>query len=130
MAQCGQENYVHSFGTTGTDHWTAGFQHFWHKGRERNLAGDYGDYCLELKRRPGRAGSPTCPSSEAQTPLNYAFHLDATRYARFLRSFSEGFGVKRRGGKDRRDVRWRPPLRPHQRPAIGRWLTPGGRPVH
>ncbi|HEY1151472.1 MAG TPA: tryptophan 7-halogenase, partial [Pseudoduganella sp.] len=26
------ENYIHSFGTTGTDHWTAGFQHFWLKG--------------------------------------------------------------------------------------------------
>jgi tryptophan halogenase len=26
------EDYIHSFGTTGTDHWTAGFQHFWHKG--------------------------------------------------------------------------------------------------
>ena len=22
------ENYIHSFGTTGTDHWSAGFQHF------------------------------------------------------------------------------------------------------
>ena len=41
------EDYIHSFGTTGTDHWTAGFQHFWLKGRERGLAGDYGDYCLE-----------------------------------------------------------------------------------
>ena len=41
-----QENYVHSFGITGTDHWTAGFQHFWLKGRERGLATDYCDYCL------------------------------------------------------------------------------------
>src|SRR5262245_57653363 len=35
------ENYSHSFGTTGVDHWTAGFQHFWLKGRARKLAGDY-----------------------------------------------------------------------------------------
>ena len=28
-------DYIHSFGLTGTDHWTAGFQHFWLKGRER-----------------------------------------------------------------------------------------------
>src|SRR6476469_1901747 len=26
------EDYIHSFGLTGTDHWTAGFQHFWMKG--------------------------------------------------------------------------------------------------
>src|ERR1700740_797703 len=32
------EHYFHSFGHTGTDHWTAGFQHFWHKGVERRLA--------------------------------------------------------------------------------------------
>jgi tryptophan halogenase len=39
----GGENYVHSFGLTGKDHWTAGFQHFWLKGRDRKLATDYGD---------------------------------------------------------------------------------------
>ncbi len=41
--------------STGKDHWTAGFQHFWLKGRERKLAGDYGDYCLELQGRRWRA---------------------------------------------------------------------------
>ena len=40
--------YFHSFGTTGKDHWTAGFQHFWLKDRERGSTFDYGDYCLEL----------------------------------------------------------------------------------
>jgi tryptophan halogenase len=83
-------DYIHSFGTTGTDHWTAGFQHFWMKGRERGLARDYGDYCLELKASQ--------ESKFAHLPndgLNYAYHLDAGRYARFLRRFSEHFGVER-----------------------------------
>lgn len=84
------EDYIHSFGMTGTDHWTAGFQHFWHKGRERGLAGDYGDYCLELAAaRDNRFGH--LPNEG----LNYAYHLDATRYARYLRRFSEHFGVER-----------------------------------
>src|SRR5687768_10509828 len=43
------QHYIHSFGLTGKDHWTAGFQHFWLKGRQRKLARDYGDYCLELR---------------------------------------------------------------------------------
>jgi tryptophan halogenase len=88
------EDYIHSFGLTGTDHWTAGFQHFWMKGRQRNLAGDYGDYCLELKAaQAGRfAHLP-------RTGMNYAFHLDATLYAKYLRKFSEGFGVQRVEGK-------------------------------
>lgn len=88
------EDYIHSFGMTGTDHWSAGFQHFWHKGRERNLAGDYGDYCLELK-----AAQANRFAHLPRTGMNYAFHLDATLYAKFLRKFSEGFGVKRIEGK-------------------------------
>jgi tryptophan halogenase len=84
------KDYIHSFGTTGTDHWTAGFQHFWMKGRERGLASDYGDYCLELKA--------STEGKFAHLPndgLNYAYHLDAGRYARFLRRYSEHFGVER-----------------------------------
>ena len=84
------EDYIHSFGLTGTDHWTAGFQHFWHKGVERGLAGDYGDYCLELAAsRENRFGH--LPNGG----INYAYHLDASRYARYLRRFSEHFGVER-----------------------------------
>ncbi|MET0319103.1 MAG: tryptophan halogenase family protein [Duganella sp.] len=88
------EDYIHSFGTTGTDHWTAGFQHFWHKGRERGLAGDYGDYCLELKAAQERRFAHLPDGG-----MNYAYHLDATRYARYLRRFSEHFGIERIEGK-------------------------------
>ena len=88
------EDYIHSFGMTGTDHWTAGFQHFWHKGRERGLAGDYGDYCLEL-----RAALENRFAHLPRAGMNYAYHLDATAYARYLRTFSERFGVQRIEGK-------------------------------
>ncbi|MDL2355099.1 MAG: tryptophan 7-halogenase [Pseudomonadota bacterium] len=84
------QDYIHSFGTTGIDHWTAGFQHFWHKGRERKLAGDYGDYCLELK-----AGLANRFAHLPNNGMNYAYHLDASRYAKFLRKFAEGYGVER-----------------------------------
>src|SRR5262245_10429939 len=86
--------YIHSFGMTGKDHWSAGFQHFWRKGRERGLAGDYGDYCLELKA--------ALANRFAHLPrggMNYAFHIDAGLYAKFLRKFSEGYGVQRIEGK-------------------------------
>ncbi|HEX5688224.1 MAG TPA: tryptophan halogenase family protein [Ideonella sp.] len=88
------ENYIHSFGLTGKDHWTAGFQHFWLKGRQRQLAGDYGDYCLEL-----RAAQENRFAHLPRNGLNYAFHMDATRYAAYLRKFSEGYGVQRIEGK-------------------------------
>jgi len=88
------EHYLHSFGLSGKDHWTAGFQHFWLKGAQRGLAADYGDYCLEhLAAREGRfAHLP-------RAGMNYAFHLDAGRYARFLRGFSEPYGVRRLEGR-------------------------------
>jgi tryptophan halogenase len=60
------------------------------KGRKEGVAGDYGDYCLELKA--------SLESKFAHLPndgLNYAYHLDAGRYARFLRRFSEHFGIQR-----------------------------------
>ena len=88
------EDYFHGFGLTGKDHWTAGFQHFWLKGRQRQLAADYGAYALEVQAaQQGRF---------AHLPddgLHYAYHLDATLYARFLRSFSEALGVQRIEGK-------------------------------
>jgi len=88
------EDYIHSFGLTGKDHWTAGFQHFWLKGRERGLAGEYGDYCLELK-----AAQQDRFAHLPRGGMNYAFHMDAGLYAKFLRKFSEGFGVQRIEGK-------------------------------
>lgn len=88
------ENYIHSFGETGRDHWTAGFQHFWLKSRARGNGYDYGDFCLELK-----AAQQGKFAHLPKGGLNYAFHLDASLYARYLRTFSEEFGIKRVEGK-------------------------------
>jgi tryptophan halogenase len=88
------DRYFHSFGTTGKDHWSAGFQHFWLNGRERGHDRPYADYCLELvAAREGKF---------AHLPgdgLNYSYQLDSTLYARFLRRLAEGEGVVRREGK-------------------------------
>jgi tryptophan halogenase len=88
------ENYFHSFGLTGTDHWTAGFQHFWLKGRDRKLARDYGAYCLEL-----RAAAENRFAHLPRAGLNYAFHLDASLYAKFLRRIATQHGVDRVEGR-------------------------------
>ncbi|WDS34908.1 tryptophan halogenase family protein [Pseudoxanthomonas sp.] len=89
-----QHRYIHSFGATGKDHWSAGFQHFWLKGRERGLAGSYDDYCIELKA--------ALADRFAHVPghhMNYAYHLDASYYARFLRALSEAHGCRRVEGR-------------------------------
>ncbi len=91
-------SYFHAFGLTGKDHWTAGFQHFWLQARQRGLAADYGAFCLETQAAlQERFGHTTEGGPDGA--LHYAYHLDATRYARSLRAFSEALGVQRLEGK-------------------------------
>jgi tryptophan halogenase len=88
------EDYIHSFGVTGRDHWAAGFQHFWLRDRDRGSTVPFGEYCLELK-----AAEANKFAHLPKQGLNYAFHIDASLYAGFLRRFSEGFGARRLEGK-------------------------------
>ncbi len=88
------EDYFHSFGKTGKPHWMAGFQHFWLEGRARGLASAYGDYCLEL-----RAAMDNRFAHLPNAGINYAYHLDASLYAVFLRRIAEGQGAQRIEGK-------------------------------
>ena len=87
-------SYFHSFGTTGKDHWSAGFQHFWMHGRTRGHAQPYDDYCLELiaARENRFAHLP-------DDGVNYAYQLDSALYARFLRSMAEADGATRVEGR-------------------------------
>jgi tryptophan 7-halogenase len=87
-------SYFHSFGLTGTDHWSAGFQHFWLYGREKGHGQPYDDYCLELKAAmQGRFAH--LPDDR----MNYAYQLDSGLYAKFLRAMAEADGVTRIEGK-------------------------------
>ena len=88
------QDYIHSFGFTGKDCWAAGFQHFWLKGKRLGLAKDFGDYCGELvsARQNKFAITP-------KHGLNYAYHIDASRYAKYLRKLAEKHGAKRIEGK-------------------------------
>ncbi len=89
-----QHRYIHSFGITGKDHWTAGFQHFWRRGKEIGVAGEFGDYCLELI-----AAEEGKFAHLPDLGLNYAYHLDSSAYARFLRKMAEAHGTIRREGR-------------------------------
>lgn len=88
------EDYLHAFGVTGKDCWAAGFQHFWTKGRQKGIASEFGDYCLE-KVTASAEKFAHLPNNG----LNYAYHIDATRYGQYLRKISEKHGTKRVEGK-------------------------------
>jgi len=87
-------DYIHSFGVTGQGCWAAGFQHFWLKAKALGFAGDYGQYAPELMAaKANRFGLLQ------ENALSYAYHIDATSYARYLRQIAEQDGVTRVEGK-------------------------------
>ncbi len=88
------EDYIHSFGFTGKDCWAAGFQHFWLKGKRLGIAKEFGEYCGELV-----AAKQDKFAIVPKNMLNYAYHIDAGLYAKFLRKLAEKHGAKRVEGK-------------------------------
>jgi tryptophan halogenase len=88
------DRYIHSFGQIGKSTWMGDFQHLWLQAKAAGFAGDIGDYCFELQ-----AAEAGVFATSDKAVINYAYHLDASAYARFLRRFSEKLGVKRVEGK-------------------------------
>ncbi|WP_421731422.1 tryptophan halogenase family protein [Brevundimonas sp.] len=88
------DRYIHSFGDVGKSTWMGDFQHFWLEARRRGLAGELGDYCFEHQAALDDRFA-TGPNGK----LNYAYHLDAGRYAHFLRARAEAGGLKRVEGR-------------------------------
>lgn len=88
------DRYVHSFGDIGRSTWMGEFHQFWLEARERGVAADLGAYCLEWQAAEhGRF------STGGETRLNYAYHFDAGRYARYLRARCEAAGLTRVEGR-------------------------------
>ena len=78
------QDYIHSFGYLGPDCWACGFQHFWLKGKQRDLVSQIGDYVPEhLGAREGKF------AVLQNQDLNHAYHMDAGLYAKFLRKLAE-----------------------------------------
>ena len=94
------DRYIHSFGDVGQSTWMSDFHHFWLEAQARGVAEPFGSYCYEHEAaaadRFAIGGTPA---------LNYAYHFDAGRYARFLRGKAEANGLRRLEGKIDRVVR-------------------------
>jgi tryptophan 7-halogenase len=89
------DSYIHSFGVIGQGSWMAEFHEYWLELRAQGLGGSLEDYCLEWKA----AKQGKFAIQAGKTNLNYAYHLNATAYAQYLRGKSEGLGAKRVEGK-------------------------------
>jgi tryptophan 7-halogenase len=88
------DRYIHPFGEAGRSTWSCPFHHFWLHGQARGIRPELGEYCLEHQAAE-HGKFITGPNAQ----INYAYHLDASVYAKFLRGYSEKFGVRRIEGK-------------------------------
>ncbi len=90
------ESYIHPFGKYGVDLDGIGFHHFWLRNLKLGGSSDFGRFNLEtLAAREGRF-SILPPSDVIDIPnINYAYHFDASLFAKYLRKYSEDLGVKR-----------------------------------
>lgn len=88
------DHYLHPFGSTGQGNYIAEFQHLWLYGKDKGIDAPYDEYSLEIQA--AKAGKFAISKKGS---IQYAYHLDATRYAKFLRGFSEKYGAKRIEGK-------------------------------
>jgi tryptophan halogenase len=89
------DKYIHSFGVIGQGSWMAEFHEYWLELHAQGLGGNLEDYCLEWKA--AKQGKFAIQAGKKN--VNYAYHLNATAYAQFLRGKSEALGVKRVEGK-------------------------------
>lgn len=97
--------YMHPFTNYGQDYRNLSFFQLWLKyaqtKRERGETfRPYDDFNLcTAAAREGRFSHPVAGAEGPVAPLRYAFHFDASLYARFLRGFAESHGVTRIEGK-------------------------------
>ncbi len=94
------DSYIHPFGNYGYEMGGTSFHHIWHHYQQNGdkrpiqvfnletMAAHFGKFCRTADYQ--RDDLP---------PMNYAYHIDATRYAQFLRGHAEGRGVVRREGR-------------------------------
>jgi tryptophan halogenase len=95
------DRYFHPFGVYGHDLHGIAFHQLWLRERMRGAdPGDIADYCMSAaastRRRFARPGPGAKPPL---SQLFYAFHFDASLYAKFLRGLAERQGVERREGR-------------------------------
>lgn len=97
--------YMHPFGSFGVDFDYMSFPYFWLKDTLTKKAA--GQSYKELEEysiawhlaENNKFQQPDKDPSSLGSRYDYAFHFDASRYAEFLRQFSENLGVTRHEGK-------------------------------
>lgn len=95
------DKYFHAFGALGRSWEWLSFYQYWMKLHRLGKASAFEHYCITSQMSLHNRFTPPDPTRK-NSPLNeiaYAYHFDASLYARYLRTLSENNGVLRSEGK-------------------------------
>lgn len=92
--------YFHPFGRYGVDLGPVPFHQCWLRARADGLAAPLSDFSLATQlAKTNRFAKPVEDPRSILATLGYAYHFDASLYAKFLRGMAEAHGVVRHEGK-------------------------------
>jgi tryptophan 7-halogenase len=94
------DSYIHPFGNYGYQMEGVSFHHIWHRFQQSGDKRPIQAFNMEtMAAYFGRFARTEDYQREDLPPINYAYHLDAGRYAQYLRKYAEARGVVRTEGK-------------------------------
>ncbi len=92
--------YIHTFGENGIPLGRTPFHHYWLRARHEGLVHDLWDFSANARAAAaGRFSRADFTLGTRRTSLPYAFHFDASLYAKLLRGYAESRGVRRTEGR-------------------------------
>ncbi|WP_371395374.1 tryptophan halogenase family protein [Fretibacter rubidus] len=94
------ESYFHPFGQYGAEFDSVPFYHYWMREYLAGNINSLDDYSMAwVAAKNHRFEHPSPDRRMVQSTFDYAYHFDATMYAKFLRGYAETRGVSRVEGK-------------------------------
>ena len=95
------QSYIHPFGPYGANMDGIHFHHFWLRYAQLGKAPSLDQYNLMVRAARAEKFQRPDPGriNTALTSISYAFHFDASLYARLMREHAEKRGVKRTEGR-------------------------------
>ncbi len=92
-------SYLHTFGDTGLNLANVPFHHYWRRQAQSDGDNSLWHYSLhQLAANEEKFAKLDRVGNTAMTGLAYAYHFDASLYAKYLRAYSEERGVTRTEG--------------------------------
>ncbi len=94
------DSYIHPFGAYGYQMGGVSFHHVWHRMKAAGDKRPIQAFNVEtMAAHFGKFARSSDFKRDDLPPVNYAYHIDAGRYAAFLRKYAETRGVVRQEGK-------------------------------